>query len=120
MKRVNEDDLDYDYTDGLTFYEEELFSGEGVEVAEDGQILVLTTYKDGREEGPYREWHPNGKLLVEGQSKAPGGAVGTWRKWHSNGQIAEEKTFSDDGGLTSVRRWDTEGNIIQSDTYDSL
>ncbi|WP_439151904.1 hypothetical protein [Winogradskyella sp.] len=45
-------------------------------------------------DGPYKDYHDSGELMVEGQNK-DGKAVGEWIRYHKNGQIANISTFTE-------------------------
>ena len=45
-------------------------------------------------DGRYREWHPNGKLLVEGEYKM-GKKHGKWREWDLDGKPGSEHWYED-------------------------
>ncbi|MGW4245443.1 toxin-antitoxin system YwqK family antitoxin [Nocardia sp. NPDC004722] len=93
----------------LTFRGEP-FTGEVVETIGD-QLLTQEFYVDGVPHGPDREWWADGSLKSEGEV-VYGRPQGTWRSWHPNGQIAEEREFNSKGHLTTVRKWDEDGNPI--------
>jgi len=54
--RVNIDDLDFD-DDLQYFYNGEPLTGEAVETAPTGEVIVLTTFRNGIEHGPQRGWY---------------------------------------------------------------
>ena len=104
-RRIDEDELDFDGDDYVTRYNGEPFTGEGVEAGADGNILTLSAYVEGREEGSQREWYADGTLRSEGHVR-DGRAVGEWRQWHPDGKNAETKVFSDQGRLLDHRTWE--------------
>lgn len=83
----------------------------------DGTVQSLTTYRDGVEDGPYREWHRNGTLRTEGRSDLRHGAVGVWREWDASGRLVSEKSFGEDGELDTVRRWDRDGRLVEEKVF---
>jgi antitoxin component YwqK of YwqJK toxin-antitoxin module len=54
---------------------------------EDGQYKYSKTYDMGIMVGPYREWHPNGKLQEEGNLDSKGARIGEWNTYRENGLI---------------------------------
>jgi hypothetical protein len=47
------------------------------------------SYRDGRPEGSFTAWHPDGKPWVQGQF-ADGQKVGKWKQWDlTGGEVAE-------------------------------
>ncbi|MBV2363586.1 toxin-antitoxin system YwqK family antitoxin [Streptomonospora nanhaiensis] len=116
MTRVTEDDLE-SQDDGRVLYQGLPYTGEVAELAGDGTVVAVVSYERGREHGPWREWYPDGRLKVAGRVEYGKGAVGTWRTWHPNGRLAERHDFDGDGRLRGVRRWDAEGNLVESRDY---
>jgi antitoxin component YwqK of YwqJK toxin-antitoxin module len=106
--RVNIDDLDFD-DDLQYFYKGELFTGEAVETAPTGEVIALTTFRNGIEHGPQQGWYRDGSIKSE-LTVVDGLAVGTAREWHPNGQLAEESEFNGRGEMVSVRRWNEDGS----------
>ncbi|MFI0777155.1 toxin-antitoxin system YwqK family antitoxin [Streptomyces sp. NPDC021212] len=93
---VRDDDLDSYPQDGPVHYQGELFTGDGEDRAFDGTLNLRTSYLDGRQHGPDREWHPDGTLKTEGffQHGIP---VGVHRAWRPDGTMSQEVEFSDSG-----------------------
>ena len=108
--RVNIDDTDMDKAQRFT-YDGELFTGEVVETDRDGNVIGLTTVRDGIPHGPDLGWYPDGTL--EGRTTVVDGmVVGVSSHWHPNGRLAEEREFDDRGQLVDVRRWREDGTPI--------
>ncbi len=105
--RINIDDTEFG-SDLRYLYEGEPFTGEAVETISEGQVVALSTYRNGLAHGPMFEWYPDGQRKFEGEAR-DGRAVGVSREWHRNGQLAEERIFDEEGDLVSVRRWDEQG-----------
>lgn len=106
--RVNIDDLDFD-DDLQYFYKGEPFTGEAVETAPTGEVIALTTFRNGIEHGPQRGWYRDGSKKSE-VTVVNRRAVGTAWEWHLNGQLAEESEFNDRGEMVHVRRWHEDGS----------
>lgn len=111
--RVNIDDTDQD--DALRYvYNGELFTGEVVEMDKAGNVVGLTTVREGIPHGPDLGWYPDGRL--EGETQVVDGrVVGTSRHWHPNGQLSEERDFDHRGHLVAVRRWNADGAPVPED-----
>ncbi len=116
MMRIDYDDVDGN-ADGTVLFEGAPFTGEVVDHWPDGTVQSLTTYRDGVEDGPYREWHRNGTLRTEGRSDLRHGAVGVWREWDASGRLVSEKSFGEDGELDTVRRWDRDGRLVEEKVF---
>jgi hypothetical protein len=82
MIRVDSDEIHVDYVgrDQFWMWQGKCFTGVSVEVGVDGHIVSETTYVDGIETGPNRNWYPDGKLESEGESiwNRPHGSYKTW------------------------------------------
>jgi antitoxin component YwqK of YwqJK toxin-antitoxin module len=114
--RVDEAELDWDDHD-MPSYRGEPFTGEVAEYGPDRQLLSLTSYVDGRLDGPFRVWTRTGVLIVEGRSRR-GDTVGTQREWYPSGTRKVERAYDDDGELRRVTRWDERGNVTSDETYE--
>ncbi len=68
-----------------------------------GRLRSTVQYREGREHGPTRSWHPNGPLALRANTK-DGVLHGGWVEWHSNGQVANRATF-EQGELVGVAVW---------------
>lgn len=113
--------IDLDQTEldagGCVLHDGAPYSGEVVRRASNGQVVALTMYYKGFEDGVSLEWYPDGQPRVEGHSRYRVGAVGVWREWHQCGALAAEYGFSDNGRLQFVRRWNAAGLMIEDKTY---
>ncbi|WP_344880540.1 hypothetical protein [Allokutzneria multivorans] len=89
-------------------YQDEPFTGEVVETAEDGFVLSLNNYRDGWEEGVQREWYYEGRLRSE-YWIVGGKLFGESKEWHENGQLAVLQVWNEHGALASYQQWDEHG-----------
>jgi len=113
--RVNFDDTDVD--DGLRVtYQGEWFTGEAIEVDRAGNIISLSAYINGREDGLSQEWYSDGTLRHSGMVKL-GMAVGMHQEWYPNGQLISQREFDSGGDELARRRWDEAGNLIEEKIY---
>lgn len=113
--RVDEEDLDFEYD--MAVYEGEPFTGEAVEYDRDGKMVALTTYRNGYEDGPVKQWFPDGTLRVEGATSYGVGAVGLWKEWGPKGNLISEREFNEKGFVVALREWDDAGNLVKDETY---
>ncbi|WP_185966056.1 toxin-antitoxin system YwqK family antitoxin [Flavobacterium sp. ZT3R18] len=68
-------------------------------------------YINGKQNGPEKEWHTNGKLKSE-YSFVDGELNGSWKTWFENGQLKNETWFTN-GEQDLFSRWyDQSGNLI--------
>ena len=61
--RINIDEARFD--NHRYFYGDEPFTGEAVETNPVGQVIALTTVRDGIPHGPEIEWYPSGQVESE-------------------------------------------------------
>lgn len=59
---------------------------------ENGQKNSQVKYSDGKEDGDYDVWHPNGKHYIKGHYKM-GDRVGVWTFYDTLGQVTGETNF---------------------------
>jgi antitoxin component YwqK of YwqJK toxin-antitoxin module len=109
--RVDYDDVETE-DDLQVTYQGELFTGEVVERSPQGQIIALTTYVKGMEDGLSAEWYPTGERKAEGSARY-GTAVGVHEEWHRNGNPATRVEFDDQGKMLSRQRWAEDGTPIE-------
>lgn len=113
MRRVNEESIEYpDLT--YAILDGEPFSGQAVE-HEDGFPSELTTYIDGKNDGPQLSWAENGQLIALGNSTPNHGSVGPWHYWDEEGNLVGEVIKDRLGNTRIIRNWDKEGNLIRED-----
>lgn len=53
------------------------------------------SYRDGKPEGSFTAWHPEGKPWVQGQYSA-GQKIGKWKQWDAGGSAVAEGDYSAD------------------------
>lgn len=119
MIRVDVDDPALDMLPDMSVtYEGRLFTGETVEThPHTGQVIAVTSYADGLQHGPSREWYADGTPRSEGQCER-GLPAGLWREWHPNGRVASEQEFTGKGRMISRRTWSPEGEVLEDRSYD--
>lgn len=71
--------------------------GETVAYYDSGAVAVREHYRDGELDGPYEEFHPNGKLKHSGPF-VKGAKVGPVRSYWEDGRLQHEGTYVE-GGL---------------------
>lgn len=118
--RIDVDDPGLDMgIDQSLVYQGELFTGETVETdSRTGQVVAVTAYADGLEDGPVREWFPDGADRAEGRCRR-GIPCGRWREWHANGRLALEKEYGRRGLVRSIRKWSESGELVDDRTFDA-
>lgn len=109
---VDDPEIDGDLAGRVT-YRGELFTGQTVEYSPGGTRIALTSYIDGVEDGPSKEWYPDGRPLSEGMVKT-GRAIGEWREWYPSGRLKQLDVFDDAGNHLSRTAWDEGGNPADS------
>jgi antitoxin component YwqK of YwqJK toxin-antitoxin module len=106
-QRVNADDTDMDESERV-LYQGAPFTGETVETDDDGVVIRVNTYRDGREDGLQREWFNDGMLRSE-YNASEGLPRGEAREWHENGQLWRRQEFDRFGHLSVREEWDENG-----------
>lgn len=67
-------------------------NGESRSYREDGTPWSLNTYVNDTLHGPYKTWHENGLLYIDGQY-SKGNRVGIWRFYSPAGELVREANF---------------------------
>ena len=109
--RVDFDDIETE-DDLRVTYQGEPFTGEVVERGPGGQVVALTTYFNGMEDGPSAEWYPTGERKSAGMVRY-GSAVGVHEEWYRDGTLAARDEFDENGKLLSRHRWAEDGTPIE-------
>lgn len=74
---------------------------------ENRRLQVEATWVEGRRDGVYRAWYPDGTPWYEGRDSL-GVAVDTLRVWHPNGRLQSLSVYAR-GAPASLETWDTAG-----------
>ncbi|MFJ7968383.1 toxin-antitoxin system YwqK family antitoxin [Streptomyces sp. NPDC096324] len=115
---VDDPELDMGLDQSLT-HQGQLFTGDTVEEnPRTGQVVAMTIYVEGVEDGPPREWYSDGADRAEGRCRR-GIPYGRWRDWHPNGQLALEKEYGARGMVRSIKKWSENGELIDDRTFDA-
>jgi antitoxin component YwqK of YwqJK toxin-antitoxin module len=117
-----------------------LYTGSYTEYFDDGSLKMELHLKDGKPEGTYVVYHPNGKTaevrayykglfhgewrvydtdgnLLSAATYKDGKKDGPWRVWNGRGVLRFEM-FYIRGRRTGVwRSWDDGGNLLSEETY---
>ena len=91
--------------------ESEPYSGWAKLRKDSGQLAYLGQYKDGKFDGLYTEWHPDGQKQRE-ESYKNGIPNGSFTEWHENGQ--KKLTYVSENGRTvgPVTWWHENGQKL--------
>ncbi len=91
--------------------------GRCLEFEENGHKWKHCEYnKDGKVEGTYTEWWPNGQLRMKVQCK-DGNFIGNYKSYWSNGNIWETGFYTEEGKKYGMFQTHTEDGINNTRTY---
>jgi antitoxin component YwqK of YwqJK toxin-antitoxin module len=107
IARLGVDAIDWDESQ-RAITDDGPFTGELVEHYADGTLAGLQTYRHGFQDGPERQYHPDGSLAYEGEWTWSRG-VGTHRSWYPNGRLKAEYRYNDNGQLIEATYWNEDG-----------
>ncbi len=105
--RVPLDEAEFDDDDRLV-YGGQLFTGVAVEADEDGVLLGETSYRDGVQDGPERNFRDDGSVSLENVYRF--GIIRESRRWHANGRLAYEMHADEFGRMETAQHWDAAGH----------
>jgi len=79
-------------------------------IVDQGQLVELMQWKNGKPDGPYMVWHLNGKIAEMGinDRDKEGESVVESRSWYESGEKESEVTTANDGSR-KVREWHKNG-----------
>lgn len=123
MKRIDFEDLDFDYEKGIYIFNDTAFSGIAYEILEDKQLNEVMIL-EGAKNGISREWFPNGKIKME-EHFFNNSYHGVVTIWDEDGFKIEENVY-ELGILTRKWKYKKDKLIDQfeinssNDKYESL
>jgi len=109
---------------GLKYHPDtkELYSGKVFKNRMGGKKEFEGSYKDGKKNGLWTDYHENGQKSSEITYKngkqyiirtyKDGKREGFWTWWYANGQKFYEDVYKD-GELIESKKWDRDGNLIE-------
>lgn len=87
-----------------------LVTGEVKLFYKDNQIKKLSTYKEGKLEGPMKFWFQNGQLMQESTFKN-GKPDGTRTMWYDDGQLKASGSYTNGKRVGNIKKY-KDGKII--------
>ena len=108
------------YSDGKveqqTDYKENKINGKRTLFYENGDTLIIETYKDGKYAGLYKSFHPNGVLESRGNYES-GMMNGKWDFFYDNNQLKEAVEFQGNEENGPFIEYHKNGKIKAKGTY---
>lgn len=93
-----------EYTDGLTYKNGKLYTGDCSDYFSNGQVRSIQTYLNGMDHGKWKFYHPGQIPQTLGEFKN-GIRIGTWKYYYSNGKIWKINKYDSTG--KKVGKWFT-------------
>lgn len=97
-------------------YQRDTLHGLRILYGENGDTLVVETYRMGWFDGPFRAFRTGGELEIEGQYEA-NVMHGLWKRYYPGGQLMEVVTFADNEENGPFVEYWQNGNIKAEGTY---
>lgn len=121
--RVEYDELDFDYSpDGvLCLWQDQLFTGVGVELYPDGTLQAESVFRNGIDTQAGSLWYPTGQLKRRSVADDEHHTL-LVTEWHENGTPKSRTTY-EYGVKTAEQSWDEQGvqltdvRITEHDEY---
>ena len=95
------------YDDQSYWYKDKPFTGLAKHYRDDGSLESEVSYEDGVQEGVYRDWNTQGKLVEEGYIHL-GTFHGKVSKWFDNGQLKSVEIYKF-GICVETTEWNEQG-----------
>jgi len=89
---INKSKLELRPLEGLVYYKDKPFTGTSVEQYSPIQLAVSIQYINGKKEGLYQKWYPDGQLSFE-SNYINGRQEGLTKTWWKNGVLRSKSTF---------------------------
>lgn len=94
------------------------YSGKILRKYDNGQILLLMSYKIGKLDGKYVHFYRNGQIYIDSEYK-DGKLNGPYNKYHFNGQIVLETNYVSGEPNGIYLEYSKEGKKIKEIKYDN-
>lgn len=108
------------YKNGVSYLNNEPFSGECFSYYQTGIIRSNQKYKNGLDDGEWNFFHPNAKLETQSFFKN-GKRIGDWRYYFYNGNIKQESFYTNTGAKTGVWLiYNEKGDTIKKINHNNL
>ncbi len=91
-------------------YRDGKMNGPSKQYYESGKLKSETTYKDGKLVGPAKGYHESGMLKSELTYK-DGKAIGPFKQYYENGKLKFETTYWDGQAIGAWKEYDENGNL---------
>lgn len=91
---VSEDSLFLNKSTGVTYYQNQPFTGRAISKYDNDSLALLIEYVNGKKDGCYKKFFPNGELSYDA-TYTNGKLNGKSRTWWSNGKLRTESSFTD-------------------------
>ena len=89
---INKSKLNLRPLEGLVYYKDKPFTGVSVQYFNPKQLSVSIQYVNGKKEGLYQKWYPNGQLGFE-SNYVNGRQEGLTKSWWKNKVLRSESNF---------------------------
>ncbi len=110
-------------------YKDGVAEGIHREFSPEGKVIAAKMYADGvltgegildtagRQQGPWKEYHPNGQIKSQGEY-VNGKRIGEWVFYHPNGKIEQKGKYDKKGKAQGAWKWYYEtGTILREENY---
>ena len=102
-----------EYRNGLTYLDDNLYTGRCSILYEDGSLSGIQSYVDGLDHGKWKYYYTNGVLETKGQFDK-GTRVGKWKYYHPNKNIKQISYYNKLGEQVGIwKYYDEKGNLTE-------
>lgn len=109
MKKISENQLEYNAYEAKYYYKNEPFTGVAYEYHSDDTVASEAHYVNGYVDGTLKGWYPSGHIRYEYNLKQ-GAAHGLARDWYENGQLSRE-ALGELGITVHEKKWNEKGEL---------
>lgn len=126
LNRVDYDELDFDYSSNgvLCLWQDQPFTGVGVELYPDGSLRAESVFRKGIDTQASSLWYPTGQLKRRSVADDAHHTLQV-TEWHENGTLKSHTTY-EHGVKIAEQSWDTQGvqltdsRITEQDEYYNI
>lgn len=117
QKFVNADTVQVKTSGGITTVNDVVFTGKLFTLYPNGDTMLIESYRNGKEHGPWKQFYPSHKLK-EQRYFENGKKQGKYLAWWENGAVKLEYNFDNGEYNGTCSEWLSNGTLIKQMNYN--
>ncbi len=109
----NRDEVNVHTQAGITYVNDQVFTGTLFQVSAKGDTLAIENYENGKPDGAWIQYYDN-RHLKEKRFFENGKKVGFYQAWWENGQLKSQYHFANDEYEGNCKDWSAQGMLVRN------